>query len=94
MALVMIRHRIEDYARWKKEFDGFVEKRRAGGEKTFRVAHTVGDENNLCLVFDWDTAANAKRFTESPELAAAMKRAGVCETPEIWIAEELASGRT
>ena len=94
MAIVMIRHRIEDYAQWKKEFDAFVEQRRAGGEKAYRVAHAVGDKNNLCLVFDWDTAANAKRFLESPELAAAMKRAGVSEKPETWIAEELAGGRT
>ena len=94
MAIVMIRHRIEDYARWKKEFDGFVEQRRAGGERAYRVAHAAGDTNNLCLTFDWDTAANATNFLESPELAATMKRAGVCEKPETWIAEELSSGRT
>lgn len=94
MTLVIVRHRIEDYARWKKEFDGFVATRRAGGEKSFRIAHTTADKNNLCLVFDWDTAANAKRFLDSPDLAAAMKRAGVCETPDIWIAEDVASGRT
>ena len=94
MALVIIRHRIEDYSRWKKEFDGFLEKRRAGGERTFRVAHVPTDKNSLCLVFDWDTVANAKRFLDSPELAAAMKRAGVADKPEIYIAEDLASGRT
>ena len=94
MALVFIRHRVEDYPRWKKEFDGFVEQRRAGGERTFRVAHVSTDKNNLCLVFDWDTSANAKRFLDSPELAAAMKRAGVADKPEIYIAEDLASGRT
>ena len=94
MAVVFIRHRIEDFPKWKKEFDAFIEKRRAGGEKSFRIAGMTGDKNNLCLVFDWDSAANAKRFVDSPDLAAAMKRAGVTETPEIWIAEDLASGRT
>jgi len=94
MALVFIRHNIEDYPRWKKEFDGFVEKRRAGGERSFRIAHAVGEKNDLCLVFEWDNAANAKRFLDSPELAAAMKRAGVVGKPEMVIAEELASGRT
>ena len=94
MALVFIRHNIEDYPRWKKEFDGFVEKRRAGGERSVRIAHAVGEKNDLCLVFEWDNAANAKRFLDSPELAAAMKRAGVVGKPEMVIAEELASGRT
>lgn len=94
MALVIIRHRIGDYAKWKKEFDGFLEKRRAGGERTFRVAHITTDPNNLCLVFDWDSAVNAKRFLDSPDLASAMKRAGVTDKPDIYVAEDLTSGQT
>ena len=58
------------------------------------VVTPIGISCNLCLVFDWDTVANAKRFLDSPELAAAMKRAGVANKPEIYIAEDLASGRT
>jgi hypothetical protein len=94
MALVIVRHRIEDYARWKREFDAFVETRRAGGEKSHRIAHVAGDKNDLCLVFEWDTTANAKRFLDSAELAEAMKRAGVAGTPNIVVAEDVASGRT
>ena len=94
MALVIIRHRIEDFTQWKKEFDGFLEKRRAGGEKSFRITNVGGDKKDLCIVFDWDTAANAKRFLDSPELAAAMKRAGVIDKPYIVIAEDVTSGRT
>lgn len=94
MALVIVRHRIEDYTRWKLEFDAFVEARRAAGEKSFRIAHAPDNKNNLCLVFDWDSAANAKRFVESPALAAAMQRAGVCEKPDISIAEDIVAGRT
>jgi antibiotic biosynthesis monooxygenase (ABM) superfamily enzyme len=94
MTLVFIRHNIEDYPQWKNAFDGFMEKRHAGGERSFRIAHAVGEKNDLCLVFEWDNAANAKRFLDSPELAAAMKRAGVVGKPEMVIAEELASGRT
>lgn len=94
MTLVFIRHNIKDYRQWKDVFDGYMEKRHAGGERSFRVAHTVDEKNDLCLVFEWDTAANAKRFLDSPELAAAMKRAGVVGKPQIVIAEQLAGGRT
>lgn len=94
MALVIIRHRIKDYAPWKKEFDAFVEKRRAGGERFFRIAHVTDDKNDLCLVFDWDTAANAKRFLESADLAAAMQRAGVSGKPYIVVGEDMTSGKT
>ena len=94
MTLVFIRHKIKDYPLWKSVFDAFTEKRHAGGERSFRVAHAVGEKNDLCLVFEWDNAANAKRFLESPDLAAAMKRAGVVGKLEMVIAEELAGGRT
>ena len=94
MTLVFIRHKIEDYPNWKYAFDGFMEWRHAGGERSFRIAHAVGEKNDLCLVFEWDNAANAKRFLDSPELAAAMKRAGVVGKPEMVIAQELSSGRT
>ena len=94
MILVFIRHKIEDYRRWKDMFDGFMVQRHAGGERSFRIAHAAGDKNDLCLVFEWDSAANAKRFLDSAELAAAMKRAGVVGKPQIVIAEELAGGRT
>jgi hypothetical protein len=94
MATVMIRHRVTDYARWKDVFDGFVEQRRAGGEKAYRIMQITGDANNLMLIFEWDSSGNAQRFMESPDLAAAMQHAGVSEPPEVWITEDLASGNT
>jgi hypothetical protein len=94
MVNVFVRHRIRDYTVWKQVFDGFAAKRRAAGEQTYRVARLVGEPNNLCLFFDWDTAANAERFIASAELRSAMQQAGVAEQPEIYIAEEIASGKT
>jgi hypothetical protein len=39
------------------------------------------------------SVAKAKEFLGSAELAREMERAGVTEKPEIYIAEELASGK-
>ncbi len=94
MTLVFIRHNIKDYPLWKNAFDGFMPQRHAGGERSYRIAHAPGDKNDLCLVFEWDNASNAKRFLDSPELAAVMKRATVVGKPQIVIAEQLAGGRT
>jgi hypothetical protein len=94
MVNVFVRHRIKDYTVWKQVFDGFVTKRRDGGEQTYKVARLVGEPNNLCLFFEWDTAANAERFIASAELRSPMQQAGVAEQPEIYIAEETASGKT
>ena len=93
MVNVFIRHRVTDYASWKQVFDDFGPQRRAGGEKSYRVAHLPGEPNTLCLFFEWDSVENAHRFLASADLVDAMRNAGVTEQPEIYVAEEIASGK-
>jgi quinol monooxygenase YgiN len=94
MATVFIRHKVKNYAKWKKVFDEFVPTRRTGGETSYIIGHVPGKPNNLCLLFQWDTAANAAKFLKSRELKAAMKDAGVAEKPEVFIFEEKKRGTT
>jgi hypothetical protein len=94
MVKVFIRHRIRNYAKWKKAFVAFLPNRRAGGETSYIVGHVPRKLNNLCLLFQWDTAANAARFLKSKKLKAAMKDAGVIEPPEVFIFEEKEKGKT
>ena len=94
MATVFIRHRVKKYGKWKKAFDEFAPTRRAGGETSYLVGHVPGKPNNLCLLFQWDTAAKAARFLKSKELKAAMKGAGVAEKPEVFVFEEKKRGKT
>ena len=94
MARVFIRHRVKNYVKWKKVFDEFAPARRAGGERSYLIGHVPGKANNLCLLFQWNTAANAAKFLKSKELKAAMKGAGVIDKPEIFIFEEKEEGTT
>jgi heme-degrading monooxygenase HmoA len=93
MAHLLIRHKVKDYAAWKKVFDGFIDTRKAGGEKTFQILHTDNDSNNLVAYFEWDSLENAKKFASSPELKDTMGKAGVVEQPEIYFLEEYTAGR-
>ncbi len=94
MANVLIRHKVEDYPAWKTTFDEFIDNRKAGGERTWRIWHTDDDPNNLVLLFEWDELANARKFLASADLKAAMENAGVTEPPEIYFLEEYYRGRT
>jgi quinol monooxygenase YgiN len=94
MVTVFIRHRIKNYAKWKKTFDGFLPQRKAGGELSYIIGNVPGKVNNLCLLFQWDSAANATKFLKSKELKAAMEAATVSEPPEIFIFEEKEKGTT
>jgi hypothetical protein len=92
MTNLLIRHKVNDYAAWKVEFDNFAEFRKSSGEKSYRILHPEGESNNLTLLFEWDNPGNARKFLESTELRSTMQRAGVAEEPEIRFLEEIAQG--
>lgn len=83
MTQVMVRHKVNDYEAWKKEFDNFADFRKSSGELSYRIMTPGDDQNNLHLIFEWDEVENARKFMESPELKMAMEKAGVTEKPEI-----------
>jgi quinol monooxygenase YgiN len=93
MTVLRIKHKVRDYDSWKTVFDDFVETRKKGGEKSYRVCHTENDPNDLELTFEWDNVENARSFFKSPELKNAMEEAGVIEDPEIHFLKELDQGK-
>ena len=94
MTTVLIKHPIEDYAKWKNAFDGFIEFRKASGEQSFHVSRPVDNPNTLVILFEWDSAENAMAFLDSADLKNAMQKAGVLGPPEITIMETATRGNT
>jgi len=92
MVYLFIRHRVRDYGAWNAVFDGLIETRRAGGEKSWQIWHPDNDTNNLILLFEWDSLDNAKAFVANPELKTAMEDAGLVEAPEVYFLEEYDRG--
>lgn len=83
MATVLIRHRVENYERWKKAYDDFAEVRRSGGEQSYAVYGEMGDDNNVYAMVDYATVEEAHAFFGSEQLKSAMGEAGVTEAPDI-----------
>ena len=92
MPYLFVRHKVEDYARWKSAFDDFTATRKAAGEKSYQLCRIVDDPNNIVVMNEWDNVDNLRKFMQSPELQEAMQRAGVSEQPEIHILEEIEKG--
>ena len=92
MVNVLVRHKVKNYKSWKPVFDGFIETRRAGGEKSYQIFHPDNDRNNLLLLFKWDDAKKGHKFFESSDLKKTMKEAGVMGEPEIFFLEEYEHG--
>jgi quinol monooxygenase YgiN len=89
MVTFIVHHRVKDYTAWKPYYDQHAATRNAAGCKSDKVYRAVADPNDIVIVFQWDKAENARKFSASPDLKAIMEKAGVIGMPEMHIIPEL-----
>jgi heme-degrading monooxygenase HmoA len=83
MGLVVVRHRVEDFAAWKQQYDEHAPVRETAGLTGSRVYQSVDDPNNVVILLEMADVAKAKAFAASDDLKAAMERAGVTGSPSV-----------
>lgn len=88
MASMLIQHKVKDFADWKKVFDSVFDLRNSGGELSHQIFRDASDPNSLTILNKWDSLENAQKFAHSPELKAAMEKAGVAGPPTIYFLNE------
>ena len=81
---MLAQHQVEDFPKWKAEFDRVVDLRKANGEKSAQIFHDAENPNKLTLLFEWDSIENAQNYAKKPDLAAAMQKAGVTTPPAFF----------
>ncbi len=89
MIVVAVQHPVADYEAWKSVYD----ERSPGtfGAKFARVNRLVSDPNVVAVVSGFESVDAANAMIESPDLKAAMDRAGVTSAPRIEVYEEAES---
>ena len=92
MAYLFIQYAVRDYPTWKTIFDGFFGVRQAAGEKSCKIFHPDDDPNNLLLLLEWDSLANARIFMANPALKEAMSET-LLDPPRIYFLERYDQGR-
>jgi quinol monooxygenase YgiN len=88
MAILLVQHKVKDYAVWKKGFDSAYDFRKSAGEVAVKIYHDVSDPNMLTIFNTWDTLENAQKFAQSPELRATMEKLGVLGAPTVAFLSE------
>ncbi len=88
MARLFVRHKVEDYATWRRVYDDFEATRTRMGEGGDWVYQLDGDLRDVTVIHDFGTVEEAKAFAGSSELREAMSNAGVAGTPDVWITSE------
>lgn len=84
MAHILVRQNVENYAKWKKAFDGDADIRREGGSQGGYVFQDADDPNEVFILLEWDTMEHLQQFAQSDELKERMQRAGVTGPPNIY----------
>ena len=86
---MFVRHDVSDYAAWRKVYDSDVNRKHHGvtGQAVYQSAE---NPNDVTVTHDFKTEEAAKAFAARPELKAAMEKAGVTGTPQIWFATRAA----
>ena len=83
MSYVLIRHKVANYAQWKRAVRAAAAWRRASGEVSMQVYRNSADPNDLTVVCAWANAGKMRKFMDSPELRERMHQAGVVNQPEV-----------
>lgn len=87
-----IRHRVQDYNRWKEVYDGLSELKMRYGWKRYRVFQVSGDRNDLLVMDEFDSLEQARDFLASKELRDSLHLAGVTGTPDMLLLQGLEEG--
>jgi len=89
MGMLIVHHKVQDYAKWRPLFDGHVAKQKAAGLTHPRVLRSADDKNEITIIFDDMDTKKAKDFASSQDLKDTMMKAGVVGKPTIYFLETI-----
>jgi heme-degrading monooxygenase HmoA len=92
MPHILVRHKVQDYAKWRPVYEEHGAARKAAGCKGTQVFRSADDPGEIVILLEWDSIENARRFTQSQDLRDTMMRAGVTDQPSVYFLND--AGRT
>jgi hypothetical protein len=84
-ATLVVRHKVNDYAVWRRVYDGLEPVRAQHGCTAQRVLRLPADANDLLITHDFPSVEQASTFAQSDDLQAGMAQAGVNGRPSVEI---------
>ena len=84
MPYILVRHKVEDFDRWKAAFDGQAPARGEAGSKGGYVFRNADDPNEVVALLEWDERERVEQFILSEDMQQTMLNSGVTELPSIY----------
>ena len=82
-----LRHTVADFKKWKAVYDSHDATRKEFGCQKSEVFANAQNPNEVLVVMEWASQADAAKFAQSPSLKEAMQNAGVVSHPEVSFAD-------
>ena len=79
MATVLVLHRVKNYGRWREIYDNARPMQAAGGVVEEAAFQAEGDPLNVLVMHRFVSMTEAHAYFENPDLAEAVREAGVEE---------------
>lgn len=89
---VIVRHKVQDFDKWKPIFLGDAKRLRDHGLTSWRIMRNKNDMNEVVIICESNDVDKAKPMFSDPSLAELMKKAGVMDQPTVFMLVEEASG--
>lgn len=87
MVTMILRHKVEDYTRWKRGYDEAEWLRKQHGITYASVHREASDPNDIIAVHQFKDMKAAEAFAS--DVPSLMGGLGVIGTPEIWFSEDV-----
>lgn len=88
-SIMIIRHKVTDYTKWKAGYDAHDSSRLANGLHNYVVARGTEDSNMVLVAVRMDDVEKAKAFAASKELKERMKQLSITGTPVVDFLESI-----
>src|SRR3954452_24069493 len=87
MSMMIIRHKVSDYGKWRPVFDSHSAMQKAAGLSNPRVLRFADNKNEIVVIFDTADTEKSKEFATSSNLKDVMTKAGVIDVPTMYFLE-------
>ena len=81
---VLVRHKVRDFAEWKRGYDAHLPKRTEAGLTEKHLLRGATDPNEVVLLLEAKDQNRAKAFVESADLRETMQKVGVVDKPDVY----------
>lgn len=89
MTTVVVRHKVQDFAKWKEFYEGADEFHKKYGVIGSQVFQSADNPNELVILTEMKNLEDARKFGQSEELKEAMKTGGVSDQPHVYFTEKV-----